>query len=232
MTLFVEGGKGQFDGLGARGNDDVFSGDFGRFFAGHRDRVRILKTADPVVDVDVVFLHQEVNALAGDVDDGLLSGNHFFHIDHRGRAVNAMLGKAVNGVVVMFGRIQKRFGRNAAHIQAGSTQGRILLNNGGFHAQLRTANGANISTGTGTNNYDVVLHHLKFLNRTTKVIHALRIEVLNAARADGPKRSAKAGKKQRSPRPIKSPYCVKKGFLFMTVTRADARPVSSQFFHS
>ena len=122
-ALLVEGGKGQFNGLRARGDDDVFGGDFGRFFASHRDGVRILKTADTMVHFNVVFLHQEVNALAGDVDDGLLSGNHLFHIDHWGGAVDAVLCKTVNGVVVMFGRIQKRFGRNAAHIQAGSTQG-------------------------------------------------------------------------------------------------------------
>ena len=64
-------------------------------------------------------------------------------------------------VVENLGTFQQRLGGNASPVQAYTTQFG-LFNHGGFHSELRGADGGNIPSGTTTDNNEIVFHYAMF----------------------------------------------------------------------
>ncbi len=65
-------------------------------------------------------------------------------------------GEVVPGLLVEFGGVQHRLRRDAADVEAGAAEGGVLFDHGGFQAELRRANGADIAAGAGADDDEVV----------------------------------------------------------------------------
>ena len=65
-------------------------------------------------------------------------------------------GEAVPGLLEQLGRVQQRLRRNAADIEAGAAEGRVLLDHRHLHAELRGADGADIAAGAGADDDEIV----------------------------------------------------------------------------
>lgn len=53
------------------------------------------------------------------------------------------------------GRVQKRLGRNAAHVQASTAQGATLLDTGSLQSQLSSLDGSDVTTRTSTDHNNI-----------------------------------------------------------------------------
>ena len=112
----------------------------------------------PMKGVDLVLLEQELDALDVAVDALVLERHHRREIElGRGHA-DAHLAEAVAGLLEQFGGVQQRLRRDAADIEAGAAEGRALFHHGGFQAELRRADGADIAAGAGADDDEVVGH--------------------------------------------------------------------------
>ena len=110
--------------------------------------------------IDLVLLEQEVDALDVAVDALVLERHHRGEVElGRGNA-DAHFAEAVPGFLEQFGGVQQRLRRDAADVEAGAAEGRALLDHGGFQAELRRANGADIAAGAGADDDEVVGHML------------------------------------------------------------------------
>jgi hypothetical protein len=71
-----------------------------------------------------------------------------------------MVLQPVQGLVIHLGGLQQGFGGDAADVQAGAAQRGALFNAGDLQAQLRRADGANITAGAGTDhdNVEILCH--------------------------------------------------------------------------
>ena len=66
----------------------------------------IFKTADALIGVDVVFVHQEFNPFGGLLHHRSFTGHHFLQIDfYLSRNLDAVLFKMLYCIFVMMGRI-------------------------------------------------------------------------------------------------------------------------------
>src|SRR5215216_3195083 len=147
--------------IGAGGNDDVLG----------LERLRLAVTACDfdlagaedfalaIDDVDLVLLHQELDALDVAVDALLLEVHHRWQIEFWRRNADAHLGKGVRGFLEHFGGMQQRLRRHAADIEAGAAKRRVLLDHGDLHAELRRAHRADISARTGADDDEIVGSH-------------------------------------------------------------------------
>ena len=89
----------------------------------------------------------------------MLVGQHLLPIDRGAFALEAHVGEIVLCLVQHVGGMQERFGRDAAHVQAGAAQRFAPLDAGGFQAQLGATNGGNIAARTGANHDDIIAGH-------------------------------------------------------------------------
>ena len=62
-------------------------------------------------------------------------------------------------LVEVLGAIEQCLGWNAPHIQAGASEGIVLLDQRSLLAQLRCADGCYIASGAAANNDDVIRFH-------------------------------------------------------------------------
>ena len=62
-------------------------------------------------------------------------------------------------LVEVLGAIEQCLGWNAPHIQAGSSEGIVLLDQRSLLAQLRCADGCYIASGAAANNDDIIRFH-------------------------------------------------------------------------
>ena len=79
-------------------------------------------------------------------------------IELRRADADAHLGEAVAGLLEQLGGVQQRLRRDAADVEAGAAEGRVLLDHGDLHAELRRADGADIAAGAGADDDEVVGH--------------------------------------------------------------------------
>ena len=112
-------------------------------------------------DVDLVLLHQELDALGVLGDDLVLAVDHQGEIEARVLAVNALFDGVLE-TLPNVGRVEERLGGDAADVQAGAAQLRVFFNNGCFQAVLARANGRRISTGTAPEDDHVICHGFSF----------------------------------------------------------------------
>ena len=172
--------------IGARGDDDGLGFENLRLavsglhfdLAGRRD----LAGADEALDL--VLLEQIVDAFDVAVDALLLVFEHRCEIDRRLADLDAHVGEFMRGFLVKLRGIEHRLRRDAADIEAGAAEGRHLLDDGGLHAELRRANGADITAGTGTDNDEIVSHEV---TPKLSVVMAGLVPAIHVLRRKGPK---------------------------------------------
>jgi hypothetical protein len=154
-----------FDALQPRdiracGNHDVLG--FDRLSlavgAGHFDLACAEDLALAHQHVDLVLLHQELDALDVAVDALLLEVHHRGQIELRRGNTDAHLGKGVPGFLEHLGRVQQRLRGHAADIEARAAECRILLDHGDLHAELRRAHCADVTAGSGADDDEIVSH--------------------------------------------------------------------------
>ncbi len=113
-------------------------------------------------DIDLVLLHQELDALDVAVNRLVLEHQHLLQIELGLADADAHLGEGMTGFLEQFGRMQQRLRRDAADIETGAAEGRALFNDSHLHAELRRANGADITAGAGADDNEIV-GHTRFL---------------------------------------------------------------------
>ncbi len=134
----------------SRGGDTHhLDGDLGGVLAGRQGR----KAFD---HVDLVLLHQVADAAIELLGDGARTGNDLFKVEAGFFAGQAVITKVID-LVEHFGRFQQGFRRNTAPVEADAAQ-QFTLDNGDLEAVLRGADGAFISAGAGTDNYEIISH--------------------------------------------------------------------------
>ncbi len=127
--------------------------------AGHLELARTKNLALAVNDVDLVLLHQELDALDVAVNALLLEVHHRRQVELRRGDADAHLGKGMRSLLEHLGGMQQRLRRHAADIQARAAEGRILLDDRHLHAELRRAHRADIAAGAGTDDNQIVSSH-------------------------------------------------------------------------
>ena len=147
--------------IGAGGDDDVLGLDHLRLAvaARHLDLAGAEDLSRAADDVDLVLLHQELDALDVAVDALLLEIHHRGQIEFRRGDADAHFRKGVPGLLEHFGGIQQRLRRHASDIEAGAAERRVLLDHGDLHAELRGADRADISARTGADDNEIVSGH-------------------------------------------------------------------------
>ena len=109
-AFFVNVQKRKGARLGPGGDDDVAGPDvrglaFGR---GHGDGVGIHKRSHAVVDIDVVLLHQEVDALCGLGHHLAFARNHLRKIDAQRPDFDAVCGELLLRLMIVLRAVEKR----------------------------------------------------------------------------------------------------------------------------
>ncbi len=146
--------------VGAGGDHDVLGLDgLGLAVAGHLDLAGTEDLAGALQHVDLVLLHQELDALDVAVDALLLEVHHRRQIELRRRDADAHLGEGVSGFLEHLGGVQQRLRGHAADIEAGAAQRRVLLDDGNLHAELRRADRADVTAGARADDDEIVRSH-------------------------------------------------------------------------
>ena len=162
----------QLTRAGTGGDDDV-----GRFQRVHHGTVvgdfnqpLVALTAlegSQTVDIgNLVLLEQEADARGVLGDDAGLALQHGGHVHLGTGHGDAVLGKVVLYRVEVFRGLQQRLGRDATHVQAGTTQRRLAfrvfecIDASGIETQLGSTNGSHITARAATDyNYIKLLAH-------------------------------------------------------------------------
>ena len=110
-------------------------------------------------DIDLVLLHQELDAFDVAVNALLLEAHHRGQIELRLGNADAHLGKTMPCLLEHFRRVQQRLRRHAANIEASAAERGILLDDRDLHAELRRAHRADVSARTGADDNEIVGGH-------------------------------------------------------------------------
>src|SRR5690606_18413937 len=111
---------------------------------------------------DLVLAEQELDALRHPVDDGRLARLHLRNVDAHAVDADAVRIVAVAHQRIRLARREQRLRRNAADVQARSTERELALgvaptlDAGDVHAELRGADRRDVAAGAGSDDDDVV----------------------------------------------------------------------------
>ncbi len=153
---------GQHTRFRSGGDENVLRRERLHAFIGlHFDRARALDRAVPFDDLDLVLLHQKLDAFGVFLHDAVLAVDHLRVIEHRLFNRDTFVGRVV-GEAPQFRGMQERLGRNAADMQAGAAQLRVFFNNGGFQTVLARAHRRRVAAGAATNHNQIVCHVTSF----------------------------------------------------------------------
>ena len=166
-VFLVERSLRQRTGIGAGRHDDVLAGDGFFLVAGNLHFVAAFNClhegTTAVEEGDLVLLEQVQDTVVVLLDHLVLAGNHLGHVHGQALDGNAVVSEVMRGMLVVLGALQQRLGRNATHVGAGAAGGCAALgvfpfiDTGNLLAQLRSANGCNVTAGAGTDDDDVEL---------------------------------------------------------------------------
>ena len=155
----VHAGNGDPGGAGASGHDQVVAGQV--LTAGQMDRLPVRQGGVVGEHRDAVALLQEGHAVAQLLGDGVLPLDDFGVVE--GDVVGADAeGGAVFGVVIDIGGVEQGLGGDAAPVQAGAAQLR-LLHQGGLQAVLAQADGALVAAGAAAHDDGIKFLHRRLL---------------------------------------------------------------------
>ena len=156
----VELHEWQFDRHGTRSDEDVLC--FESTIASRtadENFTRLSETTETAHNLNVTLLEEGADAHVQ------LGDNLVFIREHRRDIESDLLGTnqavllAVAGVLVDFGGMEERLGRNAADIEAGAAEGVVLFHESHLETELAGLDGGDIATGTGTDYDEIELRH-------------------------------------------------------------------------
>ena len=138
--------------------DDFPRGQRAGAFTRHLDFPVAGKATRALDPLNLVLLEEEFDALGDARDDLVLPLVNAGHVD-RGLGVglaetDAPLRRLLRDLERM-GVFEERFGRDAAPVEAGSSERGLALDDGDAKAELRCANGGDVPAGAGPDHYDV-----------------------------------------------------------------------------
>ena len=110
-------------------------------------------------DVDLVLLHQELDALDVAVNALLLEIHHRGQIEFWRGDADAHFRKGMPGLLEHLGCMQQRLRRHASDIEAGTAERGVLLDHRDLHAELRRTHRADIAARTGADDNKIVSGH-------------------------------------------------------------------------
>ena len=84
---------------------------------------------------DLVLLKQHLDAGGHFADDGVLAGEHLWHVDTRPVDRDTVLSAAMQQMLVMLRGFEQRFRGDATHVKTGSTQS--AFTGGCFHCSTQ-----------------------------------------------------------------------------------------------
>ena len=148
-ALLVDLDAGKPRDIGAGGDDDVLRLQRLRLavVGFHLDLAGRDDAAGAAKGFDLVFLEQKVDALDVALDVPVLVFEQRRQIDARRADLDAHLAERVPGLLIKLRGVQHRLRGNAADVEAGAAEGRVLLDDGGLHPKLRGADGADVAAG-------------------------------------------------------------------------------------
>ena len=156
-ALAVNGDARNGHGIGPGGDDDVFGADFLdlAFGVGDADFVFGEQFGRAHDDINLVLAHQGVNAGGETLGHIAAAFNCDAEIKLEIVERDAKFSGALAQSVSQFGIFEEGLGRHTAHVQADAAKP-LLFNHGDFQAQLRGANGTDITARPGADDYDIV----------------------------------------------------------------------------
>ena len=168
--LAVEFRERKFNRHGARCDDHVGCRD--RLPAavrrGHFHLAILQQLAGTVQRRDLVAFEEEADAAGELFDDLVLAADHRRDVDRSALGRDAVHVEMLRQVPELLGRIEQRFGRNAADVEARAAERGLavladpLVDAGNLEPELRRPDGRVVTGGAGTDDDYVVFVHRKF----------------------------------------------------------------------
>ena len=112
------------------------------------------------MDGDLILLHQMRDALIQLLGHATRPFHHGVNIRAYVGGGQAIVARMLH-IMINLRRAQQRLGRDAPPIEANPAE-TFALNNGGFEAELHSADGGNITTGAGTKDDEIIIRHFGF----------------------------------------------------------------------
>ena len=156
----VELHEGQFDRHGTRSDEDVLC--FESTIASRtadENFTRLSETTETAHNLNVTLLEEGADAHVQLGDNLVFIREHRRDIESNLLGTNQAVLLAVSGVLVDFGGMEERLGRNAADIEAGAAEGVVLFHESHLETELAGLDGGDIATGTGTDYDEIELRH-------------------------------------------------------------------------
>lgn len=184
-ALLIDSDTGENSGLRTSGDEDVVGLDDLRTTSVEGDSDLVLASDLTLTDdvVDLVLLEKTLNTL-GKTSDSLLLGLHeatHVHGDVLTTHDTIVLEVVLGGSVVVSG-VKKSLGRNATNVQASTTEGATHLNASDLHTHLAGLDGSNVTTGTTTNDDEVILFARSSGESTlSNLEHSVNLMITNGA---------------------------------------------------
>ena len=152
----------QFHRRAAGGNDDIFCLDLLRLAIGGFDRnfSRRGDRAQSFEDRHLVRLHQRAHAAVECLHDLVLALLHLREIGARAVDHDAVLRRFFFDEHEMIARSEKRFARDAAHVQACAAQFLVLFDKGGLQTELAGADRSNITARSRADDNNIKFFHM------------------------------------------------------------------------
>src|SRR5262249_59999272 len=131
--------------------------------------------------IDLVLLEEEGDAFDVAIDPRVLEFHHGGKIELGLIDPDAQLVEHVAGLFIALGGMQQCLRRNAADVETGPPKGLVFLDDRNLHAELRCADGTDISPRPGTDDDEVISHdalHLPWssIGARTAAAEALRVK--------------------------------------------------------
>ena len=162
--------EGQFDRLGAGGEDDVFGRDGDLALGGfHRAGLGVGEVGPALDDLDLRLLQQGGDAGVQLADDAVLPCRGLGQVDggFRGRDAEGAAGGGLADRLEFRGGVDDGLGRNAADVQAGPAEAVAAIDQNGVEAQLAATDARDIAAGAGADDENPGLGRLHLLFRSS-----------------------------------------------------------------
>ena len=155
----VELQERQFGALAAGGQQDRLGFELGdaAVVVGHVDAIGPGEPARTVVGRHLVLLEEHADAAGERLHHVVLAGHHFAEVERDIFDLDAVPGEFVQGDIVKLGRIEERFARDAADVEARPPEGlvRPLLDAGDLEPELRRANRGDVPAWPGSDHHQI-----------------------------------------------------------------------------
>ena len=157
--LLIDLDTGERGDLGAGGNHDVLGVDHLGDLAIRSEDRHLVRAGDGAMALkvgDLVPLKQHLNAPGQSRDSFLLLSHHLLEVKADLTGDNASVGEVtVLGHVIVVGVVEEGLAGDAAHVKAGTAQGRIFLDTDSLHPELGRLDGSDVASGAGSNDNKV-----------------------------------------------------------------------------